>query len=59
MDKAETDLSSLIAADEKTAWQELKRLLGQRITESLAGALSTNDITSIIDEELEPRHSDT
>ncbi|WP_254684339.1 hypothetical protein [Edaphosphingomonas haloaromaticamans] len=59
MNKAGSDLPSSAAAGEEAAWQELKRLLGQRIAEGLAGGLSTDGIASIVDEELGSSHPDT
>ena len=34
------------------AWQELQRLLGDRIAEGLAGRVSTKSVGAIVDEEL-------
>ncbi|HLS68388.1 MAG TPA: antitoxin [Kiloniellales bacterium] len=34
------------------AWKELKSLLGNRISDGLAGKVSTKDISEILDEEL-------
>lgn len=39
-------------ADANQAWSELKTLLSTRIQEGLAGNLSTNSISEILDEEL-------
>ncbi|MEA3390716.1 MAG: antitoxin [Pseudomonadota bacterium] len=35
------------------AWQELKALLGERISEGLAGKVSPRSIAAIVDEELD------
>lgn len=37
---------------EDDAWQELKTLLGRRISEGLAGKVSAKSIDAIVDEEL-------
>lgn len=34
------------------AWQELKALLGQRISDGLAGEVSTKSIATIVEEEI-------
>jgi len=39
-------------ANADQAWQELKTLLGVRISEGMAGKVSTKDIGQILDEEL-------
>lgn len=39
--------------DADQAWQELKALLGQRITDGLAGAVSSRNIDTIVDEEFD------
>lgn len=38
--------------DEGAAWQELKTLLGQRISEGLAGGVLAKSVDAIVDEEL-------
>ncbi|MDR2173201.1 MAG: antitoxin [Burkholderiales bacterium] len=39
-------------ADADQAWQALKTLLGNRISDGLAGKVSTKDIGEIVEEEL-------
>lgn len=39
-------------AGEGAAWQELKTLLGQRISEGLAGEVLAKSVDAIVDEEL-------
>ena len=39
--------------DADQAWQELKALLSQRITDGLAGVVSSRNIDSIVDEEFD------
>ena len=39
-------------ADADQAWQELKTLLGTRISRGLAGKVSTKSIADVLDEEL-------
>jgi hypothetical protein len=41
-----------IQSDDDPAWQELKKLLGQRIAEGLAGGMSTRSFDAIVEEEL-------
>lgn len=53
IDKAESDLRLPIAGVEDAAWRELKSLLGHRIAEGVAGAVSTKSIDTIVDEELD------
>lgn len=40
-----------VSADQ--AWQALRALLGERISEGLAGGISTKSIGTIVDEELD------
>ncbi|WP_298194186.1 antitoxin [Novosphingobium sp.] len=39
-------------AEDDSAWQDLKSLLGQRITEGLSGKVSPSSLAVIVDEEL-------
>ena len=39
--------------DADQAWQELKALLSQRITDGLAGVVSSRNIDTIVDEEFD------
>lgn len=39
-------------AEDDSAWQELKALLGQRIAEGLSGKVSASSLAAIVDEEL-------
>lgn len=41
-----------VAASEDLAWQDLKFLLAQRISEGLAGGVCVQSIDEIVDEEL-------
>ncbi len=53
IDKAKSDLRLSSAGVEHAAWRELKSLLGHRIAEGVAGAVSTKSIDTIVDEELD------
>lgn len=45
-------LERLFPADGEQAWQELKSLIGTRISEGLAGKVSAKSVGEILDEEL-------
>lgn len=45
-------LERLFPADGEQAWQELKSLIGTRISDGLAGKVSTKSVNEILDEEL-------
>ena len=45
-------IERLFPADDDEAWQALKALVGQRIKESLTGAVSDKSFNVIVDEEL-------
>ena len=36
------------------AWEELKSILGRRVADGMAGAVSSNSIDAIVEEELRP-----
>ncbi len=45
-------LERLFPADGEQAWQELKSLIGTRISDGLAGKVSAKSVNEILDEEL-------
>lgn len=45
-------LERLFPADGEQAWQELKSLVGTRISDGLAGKVSAKSVNEILDEEL-------